>query len=64
MRTIPGTLDYARLAQIHRPNDDELLRREVLVLAGRGLTERDIGEALRIDATTVRRLLIEGTCHA
>ncbi len=64
MKTIGGDLDYSRLAEINKPNDESALRREVLVLSGRGLTERDIGLALRLDPSAVRRYLIEGTANA
>jgi hypothetical protein len=60
-RSIGGVVDYARLAELNRPTDENALRREVLVLSGRGLTEQDIGRALKLDPTAVRRLLIEAT---
>jgi DNA-binding NarL/FixJ family response regulator len=44
----------------HRPPDRESLRREVLVLYARGLTQRDIADSLRLDATSVRELLTGG----
>jgi DNA-binding NarL/FixJ family response regulator len=60
-RTIGGPLRYDLLAQANRPTDETALRREVLALFARGLTERDIAGALRLDPTTVRRLLIGAT---
>ena len=58
-----NALDYARLAELNRPTDEEALRREVLLMFSRGLTEHDIGIALKLDASAVRQLLIEGATH-
>lgn len=57
---IGGQLDaaaYAALAAKHRPTDEASLAREAQALAARGLTERDIGQALQLDTTQVRALL-------
>lgn len=52
-----GAVRHELLANDFRPHDRDSLRREVLILASRGLTERDIADALRLDATSVRQLL-------
>lgn len=52
-----NALDYQRLAEQHRPGDETALAREVRKQASAGLTERDIGMALRLDPGAVRRLL-------
>ena len=54
---IGGTLDYAKLAQLHRPREEAAMARAVRELAARGLTERDIGQHLGLEAKAVRRLL-------
>lgn len=54
---IGGTLDYSKLAQRHRPTDQAGLAAAARDMAARGLTERDIGQALQLDATAVRALL-------
>jgi ParB-like chromosome segregation protein Spo0J len=54
---IGGVLDYRRLSLLHRPRDEETLRAAAVELGDRGLTERDIGEALGLDPTAVSRLL-------
>jgi hypothetical protein len=46
---------------VNKPKDEQTLRVAAVELRGRGLTERDIGEALSLDPTAVRRLLGEGT---
>jgi len=51
--------DYARRADQHRPTDEATLRAAAVELRSRGLTARDIGQALRIDPTAVHRLLGE-----
>jgi hypothetical protein len=56
---IGGVLRYDLLAQQHRPTCEHCLRRECVLMFSRGLTEQDIGRALKLDATAVRRLLIE-----
>jgi hypothetical protein len=57
MNPIGGALDYAKLAQLHRPTDPAALASQVRELASRGLTERDIGQHLRLDPSAVRSLL-------
>ena len=52
-----NAVDYTRLAERHRPTDEATLRSAVAELAHRGLTERDIGQALRLDPNAVRRLI-------
>jgi DNA-binding NarL/FixJ family response regulator len=54
-----NTSDYQHRASQHRSVCEHCLRRDVLILAGRGLTERDIAESLRTDPATVRRMLTE-----
>lgn len=44
-------------ANLNRPTDEATLSREARKLADQGLTERDIGQALQLDPTAVRRLL-------
>lgn len=54
--------DYRHRADMHRPTDRQTLRAAAVELRNRGLTERDIGQALALDPTAVRVLLqsIEG----
>lgn len=58
MRNVGGPLDYATLAQMHRPKTAEALRREVQRLAQNGLTPNDIGSALKMSPASVRELLV------
>jgi hypothetical protein len=51
--------DYRRLAEAHKPKDEQTLRVAAVELHRGGLTERDIGEALSLDPSAVRRLLGE-----
>lgn len=62
MTTIGGVLDYARLAQIHRPSDPVALAEEVRRLSASGLSPTDIAAALRIDLVQVREWLGGGVC--
>lgn len=57
-------LDYVRLAELHRPTDESALACQVRVLTEQGLTERDIGAALRLDPAEVRRLLASSGSEA
>lgn len=52
-------VDYTHRAEQHRPTDEQTLRAAAVELRQRGLTERDIGQALRLDPTGVRRMLGE-----
>lgn len=49
--------DWRVRAERHRPSDPAALAEEVRRLARGGLTERDIGNALKLDPTAVRRYL-------
>ena len=49
--------DYGIRAQLHRPQDQDLLRAAIHELAARGLTSADIGAALGMDPSAVRTLL-------
>lgn len=55
--TIGGTLDYAAMAQLYGPQNEATMANAARELAARGLTERDIGQHLRLDPTAVKRLL-------
>jgi len=55
---------YNERSQHYRPNCEHCLRREVVLMYSRGLTERDIASALQLDPTEVRRMLIEGVGYA
>lgn len=57
MKRIGGALRYDQLAQLHRPTDQAALASQVRELSSRGLTERDIGQHLRLDPSAVRKLL-------
>lgn len=59
MRSIGGKLDYARLAQMHRPTDTDALAREARRLTGDGLSVRDVAMALNVSAQAVEALLRE-----
>lgn len=54
---IAGQLDYARLAQQHRPADDATLAANARALATQGLIERDISDALQVGIEDVRQWL-------
>jgi hypothetical protein len=54
-----NAIDYARRAEQHKPTDERTLRAAAVELSSRGLTPRDVGEALRLDPTAVRRLIGE-----
>jgi len=56
---IGGSLDYSRLAQLHRPTDADALRREARALAALGLSPLDIGQALTLAPAAVVDLLRE-----
>jgi hypothetical protein len=65
-RSIGGTLDLAALALLvgshgrqHRPQDRDAVRAAAVELRSRGLTDRDIGQALGIAEQAVRQLLGE-----
>lgn len=45
---IGGTLTYAALAQLHRPDDPKRLAAEIRRLQSDGLTPQDIATALRL----------------
>lgn len=52
-----GRLDYARLAEQHRPHDPAGMRAAVLVLDAQGLAPADIAAALRLSIPAVNALL-------
>ncbi|HUN27397.1 MAG TPA: helix-turn-helix domain-containing protein [Steroidobacteraceae bacterium] len=62
-RTVGGRLDMRALGLLagaeHRPRDRETLRAAAVELRARGLTARDIGEALGLSERAVR-VLMEG----
>lgn len=60
MRRIGGQLDYARLAQQHRPTDPASMRAAALELRRSGLTVADISTALQLGEAAVRALLQAG----
>ena len=62
--TIGGALDYARLAQLNRPNDPAALAKEVRRLNAQGLTAGDISIALKINLTQVREMIAPSTEEA
>lgn len=56
---IGGTLNYALLAQQHRPATDEEMRAEVQRLHSAGLTAQDIHIALRLPLEMVLEWLAQ-----
>lgn len=61
-RTIGGVLDLAALDLLsgrtqHRPHDRATLRVAAQELRSRGLTYRDVGQALELPEAAVRELL-------
>jgi hypothetical protein len=58
-RTIPGRLDYARLADLHRPRTVEAIEAAILDLHRGGLTATDIASALRMRVNDVLAVLVE-----
>ena len=54
----PG--EYRRRADAFRPQHPVTLRNEVLRLAGRGLTARDIADSARLPLASVADLISEG----
>jgi hypothetical protein len=52
-------LEYLNRANEHRPKDEQTLRAAAVELHNRGLTPRDVGEALRLAPAAVRRLIGE-----
>jgi hypothetical protein len=55
--TVGGPLNYAALAQLHRPADPNRLATEIRRLHRDGLTAQDIATALRIDVVQVATVL-------
>lgn len=55
--TIGGTLDYARLADLHRPQHAHDIAPAARQLAAQGLHPRDIAQALRLTVHGVIQLL-------
>ena len=51
--TVGGTLEYAALAQLHRPTSPEAIAVEIRRLHAEGLKPRDIAVALRLGLTQV-----------
>lgn len=59
--SIGGNLNYAALAQVHRPTDPMALRAEVRRLAAsQRLTAVDIATALNLNLVQVREMLGDG----
>lgn len=58
--SIGGRVDYARLAQLHRPRTEDGMRIAARELARQRLSDRDIAQALQVDVAEVRRLLAQG----
>jgi hypothetical protein len=56
-KTIPGVVLYDVLANLNRPKCPHCLRREALELAGRGLSARDVADAMRVDLATAMEWL-------
>lgn len=56
---IGGTVDYARLAQLHQPTDRAALAREVSRMVSTGLTPRDVAQALRMSVADIMTMLGE-----
>lgn len=57
-KNVGGIMDYARLANFHRPIDPAVLQQEVRRLASeQGLTATDIATALRLNLVQVREVL-------
>lgn len=54
---IPVQCDYRRLAELHRPTDDNGLAENVRDLAAQGLLPGDISRVLGLSTDEVRRLL-------
>ena len=54
---IPGKLDYAALAQTHRPTNMAVIAAEVRRLHSEGLTPIDISTALRLNISDVHDAL-------
>jgi len=53
----PYVLDSEALAELHRPHDKATLRAAAVELRSRGLTYRDISEALGLTVWAVAQLL-------
>jgi hypothetical protein len=60
---IGGTIDYAALAQMHRPADPQAMVAEIRRLHGTGLTPRDISVALHIALAQVLESIGEPSAH-
>lgn len=54
---IPGPLDYARLADLHRPQSAQGFAPAARQLAAQGLRAHDIAQALRLTVAAVTQLL-------
>ena len=61
-QTVGGFLNYTGLAQLNRPTDEATLRAAAVELRSRGLTDRDIGEALGLASSAISKLLGEPGC--
>jgi hypothetical protein len=59
--TVGGSIDYRRLAELHRPTDEQAIACEIRRLHQQGLTERDIGAALQVNPEAVRKALLADT---
>jgi hypothetical protein len=58
-RSIGGVLDYAALARLNRPRDNDAMRAAVHELASRGLGDYEIARACELAVEQVRRILAE-----
>jgi hypothetical protein len=61
---VTDRLDTAAGRDLHRPADRQTLRVAAVELRQRGLTDRDIGAALRLTDAAVRDMLGEEVWHA
>ena len=54
---IGGLLDYRKLADLNKPKDEATLRAAAIELRSRGLTDRDVAEALGLSTDAVTTLV-------
>jgi hypothetical protein len=62
--TVGGSLNYAALAQLHRPTSPKAISAEIRRLHADGLKPRDISVALRIDLSQVLQIIGELSADA
>lgn len=60
MTRVPGVLDLAALARLHRPTTKEGMRLAALDLVRQGNRVRDVAQVLGISEAAVRELLPPG----